>query len=129
MERQLTPGNHVLAIDLASCIRCGNCVSACEQTHDDHLPRFFWDHLRTDEDLLPEVRISSSCQHCEYPLCSSNCPTDAIQADTASGAVFIDYDKCIRCGKCSPRRSTRIATCDPSGTRSCSASTAMPFSA
>jgi CRP-like cAMP-binding protein/Fe-S-cluster-containing dehydrogenase component len=100
MDAQLTPGNHVLAIDMASCIRCGNCVTACERTHEDGLSRFFWDRLRGNEELLPHVRVSSSCQHCEDALCMRVCPTVAIERDLTTGGVAIDYAKCIKCGRC-----------------------------
>jgi CRP-like cAMP-binding protein/Fe-S-cluster-containing hydrogenase component 2 len=100
MDTQLTPGNHVLAIDMASCIRCGNCVTACEETHEDGLSRFFWDRLRGNDELLPQIQISSSCKHCEDALCMRVCPTVAIERDLKTGSVWIDYVKCIKCGKC-----------------------------
>jgi Fe-S-cluster-containing hydrogenase component 2 len=100
MDSQVTPGNHVLAIDMAACIRCGNCVTACRETHIDGISRFSWERLRGHDDLIPQVRLSSSCQHCEFALCARVCPTNAIERDPDSGGVFIDYEKCIRCGRC-----------------------------
>lgn len=100
METQHIQGQAVLAVDMNDCIRCNNCVTACQSTHADGLNRFFWDNLRQDETVMPHVRLSHSCQHCEYPLCTTNCPTNAIDRNPVSGAVVIDYGLCIKCGKC-----------------------------
>jgi len=100
METQHIAGNAVLAVDMGDCIRCNNCVTACETVHDDGLSRFFWGNMRQEEDVMPSVRFSNSCQHCEFALCMRVCPTHAIERETDNGAVYIDYDKCIRCGKC-----------------------------
>ena len=71
MDRQLTPGNHVLAIDMASCIRCGNCVTACQETHTDGISRFFWDGLRANEEHVARFRDavlkSRAIQRDEHP--------------------------------------------------------------
>lgn len=100
METQHIAGNAVLAVDMNDCIRCGNCVSACEAVHPDGLSRFHWGAMRQADDVMPHIRFSNSCQHCEYALCMEACPTNAIERESRLGAVFIDYDKCIKCGKC-----------------------------
>ncbi len=100
METQHIAGNWVLGVRMDDCIRCNNCVTACQEVHPDGLNRFLWDNMRQDEDVLPQVRLSHSCQHCEFALCAEVCPTHALQREAGSGAVFIEYDRCIRCGKC-----------------------------
>lgn len=100
METQHVAGNWVLAVRMDDCIRCNNCVTACETVHDDGLNRFFWDNMRQDERVMPQVRLSHSCQHCEFALCMEVCPTNAIEREPGTGGVFIEYDRCIRCGKC-----------------------------
>lgn len=100
LDTQHLAGNWVLAVDMNDCIRCNNCVTACQSVHTDGLNRFFWDDMRQAESVLPHVRLSHSCQHCEFALCMRPCPTNAIKRTTERGAVFIDYDACIRCGKC-----------------------------
>ncbi len=99
-ETEHLAGNWVLAVDMNDCIRCGNCVAACEATHDDGISRFFWTDMRQSEDVLPSVRLSNSCQHCEFALCMNVCPTTAIERRDREATVYIDYTKCIRCGKC-----------------------------
>ncbi|MBM3458148.1 MAG: cyclic nucleotide-binding domain-containing protein, partial [Armatimonadetes bacterium] len=99
-ETEHLAGNWVLAVDMNDCIRCGNCVSACEATHADGISRFFWSDMRQSEDVMPAVRLSNSCQHCEFALCMNVCPTTAIERRDREATVYIDYNKCIRCGKC-----------------------------
>ncbi len=99
-ETQHVQGNWVLAVDMVDCIRCGNCVAACEEVHPDGINRFQWRGLRQDDAVLPGVRLSNSCQHCEVALCQKPCPANCIDRDPLTGAVFIDYERCIRCGKC-----------------------------
>lgn len=99
METQHGAGEAVLAVDMNDCIRCGNCVSACAAVHEDGISRFNWAGMREDDSFLPQVKLSNSCKHCEFALCMRNCPTNAL-VKSPGGAVFIDYDKCIQCGKC-----------------------------
>ncbi|HTE20641.1 MAG TPA: cyclic nucleotide-binding domain-containing protein [Armatimonadota bacterium] len=100
LETQHIQGQAVLAVDMNDCIRCNNCVTACENVHDDGINRFYWHTMRQAEDFMPNIRLSNSCQHCEYPLCTRECPTNAIDRDPKDGSVVIDYSICIRCGKC-----------------------------
>jgi len=100
LDTQHLVGRHVLAVDMERCIRCNNCVTACENVHNDGLNRFFWGTMRQNEDVLPGIRLSHSCQHCEYALCMVVCPTQCIHRDVEKGGVYIDYDNCIRCGSC-----------------------------
>jgi Fe-S-cluster-containing dehydrogenase component/CRP-like cAMP-binding protein len=100
LETPHIAGSAVLAVDMNDCIRCNNCVTACESVHPDGLNRFFWSGMRQNEEVMPQVRLSNSCQHCETPLCMRNCPTNCIERDPQTGAVFIDHDRCIKCGTC-----------------------------
>ena len=83
----------LLVIDEELCVRCDNCETACAATHGgvsrldrDGGPRFAGLHLPT------------ACQHCENPLCMTDCPPGAIMRDPA-GEVYID-STCIGCGNC-----------------------------
>jgi CRP-like cAMP-binding protein/Fe-S-cluster-containing dehydrogenase component len=100
LDTQHLVGRQVLAVDMERCIRCNNCMTACEAVHPDGLNRFFWSTMRQNNDVLPNVRLSHSCQHCEYALCMVACPTQCIHRDVEAGNVYIDYDNCIRCGSC-----------------------------
>lgn len=100
LDTQFLAGNHVLAVDLDNCIRCSNCVTACQSVHLDGQNRFFWNGMREEEAALPRVSFSTSCQHCEVPLCLEACPQNCIERSPETGAVYIDYQLCTRCGVC-----------------------------
>lgn len=100
LDTQFLAGNHVLAVDLDNCIRCNNCVTACQSVHLDGQNRFFWSGMREESATLPRVSFSTSCQHCEVPLCLEACPQNCIERSPETGAVYIDYSLCTRCGVC-----------------------------
>ena len=85
----------VLIIDETKCIRCDNCVKACEGTHGG----------QTRIDRIPgpsfgKIHIPIACRHCEGAPCLQDCPPgDAIVRDS-NGVVKIDDNKCIGCGNC-----------------------------
>jgi len=85
----------VLIIDETKCIRCDNCVSACEATHGGQ--------TRLDRRPGPsfsKIHIPIACRHCEGAPCLQDCPPgDAIIRDF-DGVVKIDPDTCIGCGNC-----------------------------
>jgi thioredoxin reductase/CRP-like cAMP-binding protein/Fe-S-cluster-containing hydrogenase component 2 len=93
LEQGLGEATDMLLIDSGLCIRCGNCETACAETHGGtsrlHLgagPTFAYIHVPT------------SCRHCENPQCMKDCPPDAIHR-SANGEVYIQ-DTCIGCGNC-----------------------------
>jgi Fe-S-cluster-containing hydrogenase component 2 len=83
----------VLLIDESLCVRCNHCEEACADTHGGA--------SRLDRDAGPifaNIRIPTSCRHCEHPHCMKDCPPDAIHR-APHGEVYID-DSCIGCGNC-----------------------------
>ena len=83
----------VLLIDESLCIRCNYCEEACASTHGGA--------TRLDRDAGPifaNIRVPTSCRHCEHPHCMKDCPPDAIHR-APHGEVYID-DSCIGCGNC-----------------------------
>ncbi|MDO9365611.1 MAG: cyclic nucleotide-binding domain-containing protein [Methylotenera sp.] len=83
----------VLLIDESLCIRCNHCEQACADTHGGA--------TRLDRDTGPifaNIRVPTSCRHCEHPHCMKDCPPDAIHR-APHGEVYID-DSCIGCGNC-----------------------------
>jgi CRP-like cAMP-binding protein/thioredoxin reductase/Fe-S-cluster-containing hydrogenase component 2 len=83
----------VLLIDESLCIRCNYCEQACADTHGGA--------TRLDRDTGPifaNIRVPTSCRHCEHPHCMKDCPPDAIHR-APHGEVYID-DSCIGCGNC-----------------------------
>ncbi len=85
----------VLLIDESLCVRCNHCEQACADTHGGA--------TRLDRDTGPifaNIRVPTSCRHCEHPHCMKDCPPDAIHR-APHGEVYID-DSCIGCGNCQP---------------------------
>jgi len=83
----------VLLIDESLCVRCNHCEQACADTHGGA--------SRLDRDTGPifaNIRVPTSCRHCEHPHCMKDCPPDAIHR-APHGEVYID-DSCIGCGNC-----------------------------
>ncbi|HEX8153514.1 MAG TPA: cyclic nucleotide-binding domain-containing protein [Thermoanaerobaculia bacterium] len=93
IREEIVMGTHTLLIDEHRCIRCGNCVSACEGVHDDGQARLSLTGIKFSNVLAP-----NSCWQCENPLCMLDCPPDAIARD-AGGEVYIKSN-CIGCGNC-----------------------------
>ena len=89
----LFQGSRLLVIDLDSCTRCGDCVQACVDTHDDGVSRLFLDGPRYDRFLVP-----SACRNCLNPVCMIGCPVGSIGRGE-NGQIEI-YDWCIGCSAC-----------------------------
>jgi CRP-like cAMP-binding protein len=102
MESGLAQARSALIINLESCVRCGNCVQACDDLHGysriarrgKKLTRRIEQDRRAHESLY----FPTSCLQCATPECMVGCPTGAISRDTG-GEVFI-RDTCIGCGNC-----------------------------
>lgn len=93
IREEVVMGTQTLMIDEHRCIRCGNCVAACEGVHDDGQARLSLTGIKLYNLLAP-----NSCWQCENPLCMLDCPPDAIARDPR-GEVYIKSN-CIGCGNC-----------------------------
>jgi CRP-like cAMP-binding protein/thioredoxin reductase/Fe-S-cluster-containing hydrogenase component 2 len=93
IREEVVMGTQTLLIDDHRCIRCGNCIAACEGVHDDGQARLSLTGIKLYNLLAP-----NSCWQCENPLCMLDCPPDAIARDPR-GEVYIKSN-CIGCGNC-----------------------------
>jgi Fe-S-cluster-containing dehydrogenase component/CRP-like cAMP-binding protein len=92
-DQGLAQGQSLLLIDLDRCTRCGDCVRACQNTHDDGYSRLYLDGPRFDQYLVP-----SACRQCLNPSCMIGCPVGSIQRGD-NGQIEI-RDWCIGCKLC-----------------------------
>lgn len=93
VQQGIGDATDVLLIDESLCTRCDNCEKACAATHGgtSRLDR-------RSGPIYDQIRVPSSCRHCEHPHCMKDCPPDSIRR-TTDGEVFIS-DTCIGCGNC-----------------------------
>lgn len=93
---------YAMVIDLRRCIGCQSCTVACKAEFD--VPLGVW---RTwvkvaDKGTYPNTRrvfMPRLCNHCDYPVCVRNCPTQATYKHE-DGFVLQRYNRCIGCRTC-----------------------------
>ncbi len=103
IETGVVDGVNLLVMDMAKCIRCGNCSLACHKVHGNtrltrrgiHIERPF----KPNSPALQSVLIPEVCMHCQDPECLTGCPTGAI-ARFPDGEIDINPATCIGCGDC-----------------------------
>jgi len=82
----------LLVMDMDRCIKCDNCVRACESLHGRS--RLIRNGVQIGKYLVP-----SACRHCDDPKCMNACPTGAVKR-RPEGEIYFQYDLCIGCGNC-----------------------------
>lgn len=99
-----------MAIDLARCIGCHTCATACKMANN--LPKnVHFNRVRTvGGDSMDTAAgeygantmsfLPVQCQHCEEPACLGVCPTGATTKDEETGIVSVDSELCIGCESC-----------------------------
>ena len=93
IREEVVMGTDSLIIDEYRCVRCNNCIEACESVHEDGQARLSLTGIKFYNLLAP-----NSCWQCENPMCMLDCPPDAIARDPR-GEVYIKSN-CIGCGNC-----------------------------
>ncbi len=103
IETGIVDGINLLVMDMAKCIRCGNCSLACHHVHGNsrlvrrgiHIERPF----KPNKSATQSILVPSVCMHCQDAECLTGCPTGAI-ARFPNGEIDINPVTCIGCGDC-----------------------------
>ncbi|MFZ1701397.1 MAG: cyclic nucleotide-binding domain-containing protein [Pyrinomonadaceae bacterium] len=103
IESGVVDGVNLLVMDMAKCIRCGNCSLACHTVHGStrlvrrgiHIER----PVKPLSSSIQSVLVPEVCMHCQDPECLTGCPTGAI-ARFPNGEIDINTTTCIGCGDC-----------------------------
>lgn len=92
-ELGLIQGQKLMLVDLDRCTRCGDCMQACIDTHNDGVSRLYLDGPRFGKYLVP-----NACRKCLDPVCMIGCPVGSIVRGDAGQIEIKDW--CIGCGLC-----------------------------
>jgi Fe-S-cluster-containing dehydrogenase component/CRP-like cAMP-binding protein len=123
IETGVVDGVNLLVMDMAKCIRCGNCSLACHTVHGNsrltrrgiHIERPY----KPNKPPMQSVLVPTVCMHCQDPECLTGCPTGAI-ARFPDGEIDINPATCIGCGDCATQcpynAISMIARPDPKNT-------------
>lgn len=87
-----------ILVDYGSCSGCRLCEIVCALEHEGTI----WpeaSRIRIFEEAYG-APVPHLCVQClDYP-CVKSCPVGALSVNEATGAVIVDDQKCIGCGKC-----------------------------
>ena len=89
----------VLVVDPNKCTGCRICEQVCSVWHEKvvnpYRARIKVVKWEMEGKVIPMV-----CRQCDDAPCLDVCPMSAIYNDHVTGAVQVDYDRCIGCGMC-----------------------------
>lgn len=90
----------IYKVSVERCIACGKCELACAFAHGgEGLP------AKTRINIFrrgPELGTPVVCFQCHDAACAAVCPTQAIVRNERTGALDVDYERCIGCRMCIP---------------------------
>ncbi len=89
-----------LLVTPSRCTGCRSCEIACAFSHPDRIGKPGKSTIRAYLYKLPDKGTPVVCLQCESAACVEVCPTDALVRNEATGAVDVDFDRCIRCRSC-----------------------------
>jgi carbon-monoxide dehydrogenase iron sulfur subunit len=105
-ELKILPMQHsgVIEVDRSLCLTCRECEVACSLYHEDECnPSLSRVRIEFD-DFTPGLPSVVVCKQCDWPACYYACAVrwdnPAMTIDTATGARYVDPDKCRGCGDC-----------------------------
>jgi len=84
--------------DYIRCSGCRLCEIACSLKHEGRI----WPEASRVRVfmLVPGAEVPHLCAQCSNYPCVASCPVNALSVNETTGAVIVDNEKCIACGKC-----------------------------
>ncbi len=94
----------VIEVDESLCLTCRECEVSCSLYHEDECnPSLSRIHIWFD-DFVPGLPSITVCKQCDWPACYYACASrwdePAMSIDEASGARYVDSEKCRGCQAC-----------------------------
>lgn len=89
-------------INLRDCLDCCTCQIACKDKNDLPIGILFRNVSTYETGKFPKPGVfhyPATCNHCENPACTANCPTGAMYV-AEDGTVQHDDEICIGCETC-----------------------------
>lgn len=93
---------YAMVIDLRRCTGGGACVMACKAEFESPLgvwKTWIKEENRGEFPNVKKVVLPALCNHCDYPICVRNCPTEATYKHP-DGFVLQRPNRCIGCRAC-----------------------------
>ncbi|MBS7625201.1 4Fe-4S dicluster domain-containing protein [Candidatus Bathyarchaeota archaeon] len=84
--------------DYLRCSGCRRCEIVCSLKHEGKI----WpeaSRIRVFM-LIPGIEVPHLCAQCQDYPCIDACPSGALSANKETGAVIVNKEKCIACGRC-----------------------------
>jgi Fe-S-cluster-containing hydrogenase component 2 len=87
-----------IARDFAKCSGCRKCEIACSLKHENKI----WPEASRVRVfmLVPGAEFPHLCAQCEDHPCAEACPFKALSVNGETGAIVVDEQLCVGCGKC-----------------------------
>lgn len=94
----------VIEVDEDRCLVCRECEVACSLYHESECNPSLSRIRVSCDDFVPGPPSITICKQCDWPACYYACASiwddPAISIDEATGARYIDSEKCRGCGAC-----------------------------
>lgn len=120
-------------VDQTRCTGCATCLVACKDWNDIPPGPAGWRKITSvEEGEWPNLFVAyhtSSCYHCDDPVCAVVCPAKAIYKRSEDGIVLVDREKCrtdAHCGLITNQKEILFGETSPPCALACPAGVNVP---
>ena len=94
----------VIEVEESLCLACRECEVACSLYHEGECNPSLSRIRISFDDFTPGFPSITVCKQCDWPACYYACVSrweePAMAIDEATGARYVDAEKCSGCGSC-----------------------------